>query len=77
MLLFNIYLTFRSHLKHSFTRTLSINKERKMNTQFCRVGKIKPNLSSSISLKEIEKRVANFVDDTTKVIYPEDLNVAF
>jgi hypothetical protein len=48
-----------------------------MNTQFCRVGKIKANLSKSISLKELEKRIANFVDDTTKVHYPEDLNGAF
>ncbi len=48
-----------------------------MNTQFCRVGKIKPNLSKSISLKELEKRIANFVDDTTKVQYSEDLNGAF
>lgn len=48
-----------------------------MNAQFCRVGKIKPNLSKSISLKELEKRIANFVDDTTKVQYSEDLNGAF
>ena len=27
-----------------------------MNKQFCRVGKIKPNLGKSISLKEVEKR---------------------
>ncbi|MBB5267523.1 MULTISPECIES: hypothetical protein [Algibacter] len=47
-----------------------------MNTQFCRVGKIKPNLSKAISLKEIERRIANFVDDTTKVQYSEDLNGA-
>lgn len=48
-----------------------------MNTQFCRVGKIKPNLSKSVSLKELEKRIANFVEDTTKVQYSEDLNGAF
>lgn len=58
-----------------FTRTLSIRKN-VMNKQFCRVGKIKPNLSKSISFKEIEKRIANFVDDTTKVHYSEDLNGA-
>ena len=48
-----------------------------MNKQFCRVGTIKPNLSKIISLKELEKRIANFVDDTTKVQYSEDLNGAF
>lgn len=48
-----------------------------MNTQFCRVGKIKANLSQSISLEELKKRIANFVDDTTKVDYSEDLNGAF
>ncbi|WP_298550832.1 hypothetical protein [uncultured Algibacter sp.] len=48
-----------------------------MNTQFCRVGKIKANLNQSISLKEFERRIANFVDDTTKVDYSEDLNGAF
>ena len=48
-----------------------------MNPHFCRVGKIKPNLGKSISIKEIERRIANFVDDTTKVHYSEDLNAAF
>ena len=48
-----------------------------MNPQFCRVGKIKPNLSKSISLKDIERRIANFVDDITKVDFSEDLNAAF
>jgi len=48
-----------------------------MNKQFCRVGKIKPNLSKSISLKEIERRISNFVDDTTKVVFSEDLNATF
>jgi hypothetical protein len=48
-----------------------------MNKQFCRVGKIKPNLGKSISLKEVEKRIANFVDDTTKIHCSEDLNGAF
>ncbi|MEC3907541.1 hypothetical protein VOI54_10970 [Tamlana sp. 2201CG12-4] len=48
-----------------------------MNTQFCRVGKIKPNLSKLLSLKELENRITNFVDDTTKVDYSEDLNNAY
>ncbi|WP_298497116.1 hypothetical protein [uncultured Algibacter sp.] len=42
-----------------------------MNTQFCRVGKIKPNLSKSISLKELEIRISNFVDDISKIDFPE------
>lgn len=42
-----------------------------MNKQFCRVGKIKPDLSKSISLKELEKRIANFVDDISKIDFPE------
>ena len=42
-----------------------------MNTQFCRVGKIKPNLSKAISLKELEKRIGNFVDDIGKIDFPE------
>lgn len=45
-----------------------------MNTHFCRVGKIKPNLGKLISLKELETRIANFVDDRTKLEYSEDLN---
>lgn len=48
-----------------------------MNKQFCRVGKIKPNLSKSVNLKELERRISNFVDDTTKVHSSEDLNAAF
>ena len=59
-----------------FERTLNIRKN-VMNKQFCRVGTIKPNLSKIISLKELEKRIANFVDDSTKVQYSEDLNGAF
>lgn len=43
-----------------------------MKTQFCRVGKIKPNLSKSITLKDIERRLANFVDDMSKIEFPED-----
>lgn len=42
-----------------------------MNTQFCRVGKIKPNLSKSINLKELEKRISNFVDDISKIDFSE------
>lgn len=48
-----------------------------MSAHFCKVGKIKPNLSKLISLKELEKRIGNFVDDTTKIDYSEDLNTVF
>ena len=34
---------------------------------FCRVGKIKPNLNKIISLKELEKKIANFVEDRSKI----------
>ncbi len=42
-----------------------------MNTQFCKVGKIKPNLKKYSALKDIEKIVANFVDDISKIEFPE------
>ncbi|MDO5969905.1 hypothetical protein Q4Q35_08795 [Flavivirga aquimarina] len=48
-----------------------------MSTHFCRVGKIKPNLNKLISLKELEKSIANFVDDTTKIDYSQDLGASF
>lgn len=45
-----------------------------MNTHFCRVGKIKPNVKKLISLKEFENIIANFVEDASKVDHCEDLN---
>lgn len=48
-----------------------------MNQHFCRVGKIKPNLSKLISLKELETKIANFVEDTTKLETPQDLSASF
>lgn len=45
-----------------------------MNKHFCRVGKIKPNLNKLISLKEFENKVANFVEDVSKIDYSEGLN---
>lgn len=45
-----------------------------MSTHFCRVGTIKPNLNKLISLKELENSIANFVDDVTKVDFPENFN---
>ncbi|MFD2727736.1 hypothetical protein [Hyunsoonleella rubra] len=47
-----------------------------MNPHFCRVGKIKANVNPLVSLKELEKRIANFVDDVTKVEYSKDWNEA-
>tara|TARA_R110002049_G_scaffold101513_2_gene246257 strand:+ start:904 stop:1050 length:147 start_codon:yes stop_codon:yes gene_type:complete len=44
-----------------------------MNTHFCKVGKIKPNLKKLISLKEFENIVSNFVDDTSKIHYSDSL----
>ena len=48
-----------------------------MSTHFCRVGKIKPNLNKLISLKEFENRIKNFVEDTTKIDYSQDLDASF
>lgn len=48
-----------------------------MSTHFCRVGKIKPNLNKLISLKELENKISNFVEDVSKVDYSKDLNASF
>jgi hypothetical protein len=45
-----------------------------MSPQFCRVGKIKPNLNKLISLKEFENRISNYVEDISKVDYPKPVN---
>lgn len=45
-----------------------------MSTHFCRVGKIKPNESKLISLKEFKQKIANFVEYVNKVDFSEDLN---
>ncbi|MFL1013288.1 hypothetical protein [Flavisericum labens] len=47
-----------------------------MNTHFCKVGKIKPNLNKLVSLKDLENRISNFVDDATKVEYSKDFRGA-
>lgn len=47
-----------------------------MSTHFCRVGKIKPNLNKIISLKELERKISNFVDDISKVESILDLNAS-
>jgi len=38
-----------------------------MSTQYCKVGKIKPDLNSNLSLKQLESRIRNFVDDISKI----------
>lgn len=47
-----------------------------MSTQFCKVGKIKVNSNKIINLKEIERRISNFVDDISKVEFPKDAHRA-
>ncbi|HMQ43175.1 hypothetical protein [Mariniflexile maritimum] len=47
-----------------------------MSPHFCKVGKIKPNFNKLISLKEIEKRISNFVEDMTKVDFQDQKNGA-
>ncbi|MFV0565234.1 MAG: hypothetical protein ACK5NB_05295 [Flavobacteriaceae bacterium] len=47
-----------------------------MNTQFCKVGRITPNLNKLLSLKEFERQVKNFVDDISLLEYSEELNAA-
>jgi len=42
-----------------------------MNKQFCRVGRIKPNVSKTISLKDLEKKPSDFVDDMGKIDFSE------
>ena len=34
-----------------------------MSTQFCRVGKIRLNTNSVFSLRELEKRYSNFIEE--------------
>ncbi|ULC58764.1 hypothetical protein MBM09_12680 [Flaviramulus sp. BrNp1-15] len=43
-----------------------------MSPHFCKVGKIKPNLNKLISLKELENKIANFVEDASKVEFSEE-----
>lgn len=47
-----------------------------MSPHFCRVGKIKPNLSKLISLKEFETKIANFVEDVSKIDLSEGFKTA-
>lgn len=47
-----------------------------MNPHFCRVGRIIPNVSKLISLKELETKITNFVDDVSKIDLPEGFKTA-
>lgn len=44
-----------------------------MSPHFCKVGKIKPNVNKLFSLGEIERIIINFVEDTSKIDYPESI----
>ncbi|WP_162623270.1 hypothetical protein [Confluentibacter sediminis] len=48
-----------------------------MSPHFCRVGKIKPNVNKLISLMELENMILNFVEDASKIDYPESLKANF
>jgi len=43
-----------------------------MDAQYCKVGKIKPNLNKIINLKELETKIANFVEDLSKLDKQKD-----
>ncbi|MGZ0017280.1 hypothetical protein [Yeosuana sp. AK3] len=47
-----------------------------MSPHFCKVGKIKPNVNKLLSLKELENRIANFVEDVSKIDLPESYKSA-
>lgn len=48
-----------------------------MNKQYCKVGKIKPNLNKILSLQELESRIANFVDDVNRIDSIKDIRIQF
>ena len=39
-----------------------------MSTHFCKVGKIKPNLSKALGLDELERRYKNFIEEAYNLI---------
>lgn len=47
-----------------------------MSPHFCRVGKIKPDVSKFLNVSTLEKRIKNFVDDISKVEFSKDMNGA-
>ncbi|MEZ4797580.1 MAG: hypothetical protein R2785_10470 [Flavobacteriaceae bacterium] len=48
-----------------------------MNKHYCKVGKIKPNLNKILSLKELENKIANFVEDLSKLDKQQDWKTSF
>ncbi|WP_452228942.1 MULTISPECIES: hypothetical protein [unclassified Lacinutrix] len=47
-----------------------------MSAQFCKVGKIKPNLNKLLSLGSTDKKAIQFVEVVYKKKYTKDLHVA-
>jgi hypothetical protein len=48
-----------------------------MNKQYCKVGKIKPNLNKILSLRELENMISNFVEDISKLDKTKDWKTSF
>ena len=48
-----------------------------MNKHYCKVGKIKPNLNKILSLKELENKIGNFVEDLSKLDKQQDWKTSF
>jgi hypothetical protein len=48
-----------------------------MSKQYCKVGKIKPNLNKILSLQELETKIANFVDDINSIESIKDIKRSF
>lgn len=48
-----------------------------MSKQYCKVGKIKPNLNKILSLQELETKIANFVDDINSIGSIKDIKRSF
>lgn len=47
-----------------------------MSPHFCKVGKIKANKTKFVSVKALENRIKNFVDDISKVEFSKDIHGA-
>ena len=48
-----------------------------MSKQYCKVGKVKPNLNKILSLQELETKIANFVDDINSIESIKDIKRSF
>lgn len=42
-----------------------------MNSHFCKVGKIRPNLNKRFSLKELEKKYIKFTEDAYSAMHSD------